>query len=62
MAVDGARERDTRDRGHRADCAGLQRLRSPQDAGGVYQTCLPVSRLSANIPPPFFGSTSVLRL
>src|SRR5881628_1721082 len=41
-----------------ADCAGLQRLRSPQSAGGVYQTRSPLSSRSANMPPPALGSGS----
>src|SRR6516164_1150339 len=45
-----------------ADCAGLQRGLDPQSAGGVYQTRSPLSRRSANIPPPCFGSTSELAL
>src|SRR5271154_3762981 len=46
-----------------ADCAGLQRfLSAGQGTGGVYHTRLPVARLSANMPPPRFGSTSVLKL
>src|SRR5579862_8384497 len=42
-----------------ADCAGLQGMRSPQPAGGVYQTFLPLSRLNAKMPPPFLGLASV---
>src|SRR5215471_6880893 len=41
-----------------ADWAGLHLFRSPQSAGGVYQTRSPLSRRSANIPPPAFGSGS----
>src|SRR5690348_8870651 len=42
-----------------ADCAGLQRLRSPQENGGVYQTFSPVLSFSAYMPPPWLGSASV---
>ncbi len=42
-----------------ADWAGLHRFLSPHPAGGVYQTFSPSSNLSANIPPPRFGSASV---
>src|SRR5580765_4587838 len=45
-----------------ADCAGLQRLRSPQPAGGVYQARSPLSSLNANIPPPCLGSAFDPRL
>ena len=40
-------------------CAGLHRGRSPQGAGGVYQSCAPSVMRKANIPPPTFGSASV---
>ena len=46
-----------------ADCAGLQRLRSPHGTGGVYQTCLPVVEAQREHPAAaLVGSTSVLRL
>ena len=45
-----------------ADCAGLQRCRVPHPGGGVYQTRSPSSSRSANMPPPCFGSASVLLL
>src|SRR6187455_4170 len=45
-----------------ADCAGLQRGRDPHGAGGVYQARLPSASRRANIPPPSFGSASVIVL
>ena len=45
-----------------ADCAGLQRGRVPQPTGGVYHTRSPSVRRSANMPPPCFGSASVVLL
>ena len=45
-----------------ADCAGLQRGRVPQPGGGVDHSISPSSRRSANMPPPRFGSASVLLL
>ena len=45
-----------------ADCAGLQRVRVPHPGGGVYHARPPSASRSANIPPPCFGSASVLLL
>src|SRR5262245_16946033 len=42
-----------------ADCAGLQRFRVPHGGGGVNHTRSPLSRRSANKPPPTLGSGSV---
>src|SRR4051812_36431481 len=45
-----------------ADCAGLHRGRDPHGEGAAVQIRPPSDNRNANIPPPSFGSASVVVL